>query len=225
MALRNLSRKDEMIEMRKTMTLQEIADKFSVSRERVRQIIGNTGRNDKTDEKILYVRANPQKTNSEIQKDLAKIYGKGLGSKISAAWGGMRHSLGGGWAKPGSEIENLVSKKLTSLGIENKQMPHLHPFDIMLDNGLKVDVKASFIEQKTSKTQRHTMYGFSVQKNKRGDYCDFFICYIAKTGDYFIIPNNEVNTVSRIYIAWPTPERSWSKWASFHNRFDLLKTR
>ena len=40
-----INRRDEMLSMRENnMTLQEIADKFTLSRERVRQIIGNTGR-------------------------------------------------------------------------------------------------------------------------------------------------------------------------------------
>lgn len=39
-----MTRKDEMIEMRnQRISLQEIADKYELSRERVRQIIGNTG--------------------------------------------------------------------------------------------------------------------------------------------------------------------------------------
>jgi predicted DNA-binding protein YlxM (UPF0122 family) len=224
----NVNRKQDMINMRDSaMTLQEIADKYGISRERVRQIIGNTGHDamqERVKQKISTVQSNPQMTNSEIKELLNKKYGAGLGYKLSAAWNGMRHAISGGELKKGTKIEALVSEHLQSIGIGNKLMPHMHSFDMLLDDGKKIDVKACFSSRKTNEKQKCDMYQFGVGKNRRGNYCDFFICYIVPTGDYFIIPNEEVSMVDSVYISWPTPKRSWTKWHSYHNRFDLLKS-
>lgn len=207
-------------------TLQEIGDHYGISRERVRQILGNTGDivvRQRTKEKVEFIQNSTHQTNDQLEKNLFSKFGIKFGGRLYKIRSTTRHAISGGAFGQGTEAEDLVSEKLNSMGIRNEQMPHHHPFDIKLANGKTIDVKAAFRPCVTSKAQTNTMYRFGVGKDRRGDYCDFFICYIKPTEDFFIIPNENVNMVQTLYINWPTPERSWAGWEEYHNRWDLLR--
>lgn len=224
-----MNRKDEMKRLRfeEFKTLQEIADIYNLSRERVRQIVGNTGSfvsDKRSREKTEFVMASKDMTHSQLIQALKNKFGTPKTNAIHLR-GKFRHAVeSNSWAWHGAKHEDLVSKKLNSLGIENKQMPHGHPFDILLANGKKIDVKASTTKRVTSPSQKHTMYSFSVRKNKKRDYCDFFICYIVPEKVFFVIPCEEVSaTAGNLYITYPQPARSWAKWHEYEDRFDLLQ--
>lgn len=224
-----MNRKDEMKRLRfeEFKTLQEIADIYNLSRERVRQIVGNTGSfvsDKKSKEKAEIVMSSKNMTRSKLSQFLKDKFGTPAPRAIQLR-GQFRHAIEpGSWVFHGAKYEDLVSKKLSSLGIENEKMPHGHPFDILLSNGKKIDVKASTTSRVTNPRQKHTMYGFSVRKDDKGNYCDFFICYIVPEKVYFIVPCSEVpKNASTLYIAYPQPARSWAKWHEYEDRFDLLQ--
>lgn len=221
MALHQPDRKQTMKDMRhkQLMSLQEIADQYGISRERVRQIIGNSGKGYKTQRQINIVRGNADKTNSELKA----LLGIGVSGRYARVRAEARHPIEGGQAALGKIGEDVVSQKLHDNGIKHRQMPHHHPFDILLDGGKKVEVKTAFSEFVSNPKQKSTQYRFGVGKNKKGNFCDFFICYIEPTGDFFIIPNKKIGMIDSLYITWPTQARSWAGWEEYHNRWDLLK--
>lgn len=222
--LRN--RKQKMISMRnEKKTLQEIADKFGITRERVRQIIGNTGGEaikKRMDDKLDFVKSNPQKTNSELIEDLRVKFGAGLGKLFFNIRSKTRHAIDGGALQLGVEAEIIVSEKLNSLGIKHQLMPHHHVFDIQLENGKTVDVKSRInqsIAPSAAGRLKTPQWRFVARKEKKGNYTDFFILYIWATKDFFVVPNEDVHN-DQIVFCWP-PKKP-SKWHKYHNRFDLL---
>jgi hypothetical protein len=204
----------------KGMLIQEIADMEGVSRERIRQIIGNTGRDfiGKFVENNVAVSSSMTTRQSE---DLFGGRGKGiLRKKISEIW----HRVHGeSPTARGVIAEEKISKKLAADGIENKLMPYGHPFDILLGNGKRVEVKTAFSVSKTSPAMVSAQYRFHVRKKEKGTHCDFYVLYIEPTNEFFIVPNSEINSVDHIYITSPKPKRSWGKYHQFKDRFDLLK--
>lgn len=229
MAPRDPSRVESIQNMRfvQNRTLKEIGDHYGITRERVRQILGNTGHEAyraRIQEKVSFIENSKDKTTVQLVNALNKKFGKGIAQQtLHSIRAKFRHAIADGLRGKGTEIENLVAKKLTSLGIKNTLMPHNHPFDIQLPNGRRIDVKSTFREARTSPSQRHTMYHFSIGKDTRGNYCDFFICYIEPTNDFFVIPNHKLGMVNSLYISWPTPERNWAGWDEYHNRWELLR--
>lgn len=219
MSRRDASRIQDMIRLREGgKTLEDIGNIYHISRERVRQIIGNTG---------VYFISNIARRihvdSSMTVKDLdGLLYGRGrkiLRDKLKK----IHHAISGGAGKDGQEIEWLVSEKLKSIGLENELMPLRHPFDIQLKNGIRIDVKATWTKSITSPFQKNEMYRFGVKKKRKAGACDFYICYIAPHNVFFVIPEKEVNLSNFLYISYPEPKRSWSKWQDYENRFDLLR--
>jgi hypothetical protein len=176
-------RNKEMKALRdKGKSLQEIANIHGVSKERVRQIIGNTGR----------------------------IY--------------MDKTSGTTWSSLdiGTTAELMVSNKLKKHGIKHTLTPAHTSYDILLENGIKLEVKSAYRNVTPNNSARSHTYKFLVKKNQKGDYCDFFVFYIYKTNSFFVVPNSEIRTISAIYITDPCPKRYKPKWHDFKDRFDLL---
>jgi transcriptional regulator with XRE-family HTH domain len=212
------SRTKEMQHLRyqEKWSLQQIATKFGVSRERVRQLIGNSGKGLVTERQNTIYNKFKHLTN----KALGKLLGVQAGTVMRDYRNGERHEIEGGVLKVGVEAEILVSKKLSSLGIRNTLMPHHHPFDILLGNGTRIDVKSSR-PQNNSKTIS-PLYNFSTKKQIKKDFCDFFILFLFGENQFFIVPFKDAKTLIR--FCYPkTNKGRQSKWNQYHNRFDLLK--
>lgn len=208
----------------KLMTLQEIADFYSLSRERIRQILKS-----KDGREIQHARAersshafqdHPELTNKELSSKMGVTY-----AYISHQRRGMRHAI-----EPGSNIykgtyaEDLVNKKLTEAGIPNKLMPHGYKYDIETDTGIRIDVKAVYTEftAPSIKTRNpHTLWCFNSEKRRRGNYADFFILVVVPLDAVFIIPFSEVK--ERVLLTWPHA-RKVTRYEKYHNAFHLLKT-
>lgn len=203
-------------------TLQAIADKFGISRERVRQKLGNTGQvhHKVTFEKRTEIAKKNQKLSSQ---KLAKLLGIQPGNLSQFRDTSVRHEIEGGWAAIGTEMENYASRVLNHHGIKHQLMGHHHVFDILLDNGLRIDVKSS--DPIKGITKIASTYSFRTSQETRGNYADFFLCITRDTKEIFIIPASETRGNSTpIRFSWPNPRSGIkSKFHQYHNRFDLLK--
>jgi len=89
---------------------------------------------------------------------------------------------------------------------------------MQLINGFRVDVKSSW-EKETNKS-----YRFSICEKQLNE-CDFFACYAAEIGDFYIIPNknkgkNKQKT-KMIYVP-TTRNRNFKKqlFEKYLNNFD-----
>lgn len=121
----------------------------------------------------------------------------------------------------GLENQNIVSKKLSGLGISNKQMPWRHTFDILLSNGIKVDVKSSSPGYYTTNSP---MYTFPTKKGKKGNYCDFLVLVTDDSKEFFVVPIKICKGIIRFCFPITTRRGGFqSRWIQYYNRFDLLQ--
>lgn len=212
-------RKTEMERLRfvENWTIEAIGDKYGVSRERVRQIIGNSGRGYKMRKRIKIALSMKDKTNQVV----ADLLGVSVPS-ISRYRSHQRHAVEKGTElDKGIESEEIVSRKLSELGINNKLMSHHHPFDILLENGKRIDVKSS-TKKISPKSQRgNSFYSFKIEKTRRGEYADFIILYLFDVNKFFVIPFSEAPK-EYIRLQYP-PKYKNNVFASYENRFDLLQ--
>lgn len=222
MSEENKRRRMEMMRLRDEdgKTLQEIADLYTISRERVRQVIGNTGqvaaemRFAKVEEIILG-------TLNKTSKEITMTYGISEGL-ISKHRGNKRHAI-----EPDSSVglgakwEDWVSQRLTDSGIQHEMMPSGHPFDILALGKVRIDVKARNVNLNSSPSQKaRDTYSFTFRKKDYKD-ADFYVLVIYEYEVAFIIPVNE-STASSFRIPWP-PKSMETKYHKFLNRWDLIE--
>jgi hypothetical protein len=223
-----MNRKDSMIEMRfiKKMSLQSIGDYYGISRERVRQIIGNSYieiSNKKRSESEQFIASKFETCEENLiraKRELIKpVYGI-IYAKIAS----IHHPIDGDRtcnAVVGEIAETKAHNKFISLGFESKLMPLRHPFDILV-NEYRVDVKTSLKKFIGSPKYSAKFWHFGIRKDKK-DECDFFCC--MADNKFWIIPSPDLKNVSSIYIPTGDSTRSWSKserWNKYLGAFDLL---
>lgn len=199
------------------LTLAEIGAKFGgLCRERVRQLIGNTGRGFTTRRRKRIWEQNKHKTNSELRQALDLSSDTSLYRYRQ----GERHEIEGGTVKKGYDIENYVSNVLKSIGIENTLMNYRHPFDMLLPDGTRIEIlsTAPFILP----GGRAQCYSFNTHQDKKGRYCDYFICVASDTMEIWVIPAHLTKTNSPIRFCPRSDHWIKSKWLQYQNRFDLL---
>jgi hypothetical protein len=218
-----MDRYSEMLKMRsELLTYQDIGNRFGISRERVRQIIGNTGRNFRLNKTI------------ELSKnfDLTKLNTEEIGNLpgLKKVWENVAKSVHHVNNGQGSKFEELANKLLKDNGIENVMMGFRHPFDILTKNGKRIDVKHTDFDVLSCPSQKYSPAShYSICHLKGGRDCDFFFAMVPDKEELigyavFIIPSNLVpkSEETRIRIPWP-PSNKPSKWHEFHERYDLLR--
>lgn len=157
----------------------------------------------------VFMRSHPELTNDEI----ANILGV-TSNYVSMMRGRMRHAVRGDRQNLGIRGELEVSKKLEQLGIRNKLMSPGHPFDILLENGITIDVKTDLTP---STYNNYTFYSFTTKSTKQKSI-DFLILFIMSLNEFFVIPYDVAPMSIKIY---GTSGRK-SKYDKYRNRFDLL---
>ena len=222
----DVTRKNKMLLLRfeEGQSLQMIANKFKISRQRVQQIIGNTGINNGgfnyhkinllDDQDFLLLTSN--KTNEELSREL------GLGENtISSHRSKIRHAIkkGDTSVSRGFDGEEWASEWLKYKGISNQLMNFKHTFDILAFDKIRIDVKYATIPWGySSRTWRFHVK----QYNKRHD-CDFYLFIIAKTEDVFVIPATKIPEKQKyVVLTCPTSRPTLFKWEYYHNAYDLI---
>jgi len=97
--------------------------------------------------------------------------------------------------KTGNEYELIVKEKLDNFsGFDVKRMSTKHPYDLLINDCLKVDVKVGVA---------HNFYGSRAHTfalNKKYATCDLYICVAlnekSEIENYFIIPSSHVPIVT-----------------------------
>lgn len=213
------TRIEEMIEMRKTKTLREIGEHFSISRERVRQLIGNTGRK-------------PTPSREEIEKQLNTLpenkrreYMIRAGIKMSTLRRlkvQTRFPIIGGTAEKGQIAESMISKKLSDAGINNELMSTHNKYDI-LANGHRIDVKSCYAPLASPSlyiADGSQNWRFSIGKKKRGKYADFFILLIVPLMQTYVVPFDEVPDE---FVVIVSPSKRITKYSKYLENLELLR--
>lgn len=215
---------EEIAEMRRLrfqeeLTTTEIGLRQNppISRERVRQLIGNTGRGFVTRRKKKLWRLNKGKTNAEIRE----LLDLGNNSSLAIYREGERHEVEGGNAKIGYDHQVYVSNVLKAKGIENELGKSRGQCSIILKNLKRVQVLSA--RPLKYPGVYSPMYSFNTRQDKRGRYCDFFICVCSDTLNIFVIPARLTRVNSPIRFCYPNEHWRKSKWMQYYGRYDLLE--
>lgn len=207
--------------------LKDIASLFGISRERVRQLIGNTGRELRKEwtKKVIESGKYSHVYEGSID-DLRDLHG--AISTWKKDWGNHRHvATEGSPLYVGQQFEERASEILTQHGIKNTLMPVKHPFDILTESGIRIDVKVTRSDASKYpsqvKVKNHT---YQVPELKSGKDCDLFFIFVPDEDDftYFVIPSWEMHKYprgSRMRIVWPKAKKT-TKWHKYHKRLDLI---
>jgi len=208
-------------------TADKIAIYYGISRERVFQIVGR-GKIDGIN-RVNPIAARIIQDNKIIQDKLKKIKHLTTGEALKVLgikgkqlnWNGERHATNHINMKRGMKIEEDVSKLLDSLGIKH-ELTNSRPFDIILDSGATVEIKARFKTHKNKYSEN--LWFFNIQRNTcaKNKMPDYFILVIVRENKniYFIIPREDVG-VKNICFCYPPNTRA-KKWVQYQDRFDLL---
>lgn len=230
MSVEEFERNQEMWKLRHIdgWTLQAIAIKHGgISRERVRQIIGNTGkefRKEWTEEGLRSGRLKHPTHWAELE------YVSGVRKVYQVEWGKYRHMAISGFPKLGQKFEQMAHEILCEFGIQNELMVNRCPFDIKLSDGIRIDVKVSNVDVSKIKSQKSVYPTWQIPELKSGRDCDYFFIFVPDHTEiydytYFIIPAFEANNLSKgskIRIPWPKMGNKSSKWQKYHKRIDLI---
>lgn len=210
-------------------SLHEIAKKYHISKNKIIQLIGKTPhiQHQRTARINKYIQEAIDKTNQELADEL------GLSTTyISQQRNEKRHAINGGSAEVGAFWEDWFGNILVSQGFKVEMMPYRHPFDILVNDVVRIDTKSAITEFNPPSFHRKCVnksWGCSWRFKIHGFYednCDIYACIIAQTKDIFIIPKfaliEKQFKSKQIILQWPY--RNYSKYARFHNNFDLIRT-
>ncbi len=161
-----------------------------------------------------------------LTQELVSRYGREA-KTISAYRGDHHHSISPNspHAHTGNIWETWAQEVLQEAGFVAELMPLHHPFDILVNGKIRVDVKVATKPKSSPSTRINNLYGFHVKGEKKRKDTDFYFCIISPTEDYFIIPSSAISIQqTQVCLTWP-PKRHHiaSCWHSYHKRLDLLR--
>lgn len=112
--------------------------------------------------------------------------------------------------------ENEVLERLISLGFEVRQMPTVFPYDILVNDCIKIDVKASRLYRGTA----GNFYSFNLEKPF--STCDIYVlCSLDDDGlanGIYVVPSKFVATNTQVSIG-----EKVSKYSRFKGRWDYVE--
>ena len=224
-------RKSHMIYLRQNelWTLQEIANLYRISRERVRQIVGNTGvrpYNPKKAAQDQIIRASSDKTNSQLERELGVNK-----SQIYKARSGMRHKIEDTLESTHSGFmgEEKFKRDAEARGYSVELMSFRHQFDAMVNGSVNCDVKIATVplETPTHKKQQmiNPIWNFSIGKKKKWKEVDVFPCLIFPLNLWFIVPAEHIRAGGireNIRFVYPHSGRGPTSFQKYENRWDII---
>jgi len=220
--VRDTTRNKEIKKLRleEGWTLQRIGDKYNITRERVRQIVGNTGyiSTPRTEERNNFIKSQTEKTNNELSEELGISY-----QYISQIRGNTRHAIekGNKSLTTGVEWEEWAHEYLLKNKIENELQPIRSPYDIIALGNVFIDVKVATKPCETGKGLISPQYHFhpNINHNK----ADIYMLIIAPLEDVFIIPAKLIENMDSVYFCWPTTRPEIGKLQKYYNRLDIIR--
>lgn len=214
-----LDHKEEMLELRHEYlwTLEEIGNEFGVTRERVRQIIGNTGEGFKSRRIKEEINRYPNKSNKEIA-DLLGIAGSTVSryrETRSPIRGNSNRARGWKWRL-------WAERKLSKLGFDAELVPRGQGYDILVNGSIRVTVRFCGSQwDPPSHFGTNPYWTFRNIDAKRAT-TDFFML-VTKNEDVFIVAKNSIpRNQEEIIFAYPTDRPEIGKYQQYHERYDLL---
>ena len=218
MSKRFVDRNKEMHRLRfeELLTLSQIGEKFGVTRERVRQIIGDTGKDFIARRRKRQILHQPGKTNRELAEELGLCH-----HTISNYRAKKHYKKEGNW-RLSYIYTNHVSEKLSRLDIPHQLVSGKLGYNILIYPNIKIKIKATERRWK-SPSLKFTSPTYKFRRGANDD-CDFYIFILTKTEDHFIVPTNKIIAKGTIAFCWPRNNNvgRGSPYRKYHERWDLL---
>lgn len=219
----DISKRDEemkRLRLEEGMRLQDIADIYDLTRERVRQIVGNTG--------FLYHKKIREKIANEDRNltncDLSRKYDRSRIS-VSRNRSGMYARCGDSYTSSAMRMKLALMEWIKEQGhvvsdIDNGRQDAFYVDDIKVG----VRVGACTIPPSLEDKLVNVRYSFCVEMyDDSKTQVDFFVCLCRDTGDAFIIPRTAIpRRKMRIQFVWPTARPEIGKYQKYHERWDLI---
>ena len=114
----------------------------------------------------------------------------------------------------GKDYEIIAKEHIINLGYEVESMTQNHPYDLIVDKSLKIDVKVSNLY----KGKAGSFYSFNLEK--RYGTCDLYILYLiggTQNGNIIVIPSSKVMGQTQISVG----EKN-SKYYRYFDRWDFV---
>ena len=117
--------------------------------------------------------------------------------------------------KCGYEVENMIAKMIESMGHECTLTSNRHPYDILVDKCVKVDVKAA----RKTKAREYDVFSFRIAKMQQT--CDVYIAVClgdqSSIEKIYVIPAHIMTGKKQLCVGV-----QHSKYDSYIDRWDLL---
>lgn len=176
---------------------------------------------DKIKSELLYMIEKSGLKRMPTSKEVSSFYGNyKLSNAISKRkmWVSLAKELGleikDSETAFGKSYEAIAMEQLICKGFEVDKMPQNFPYDLLINNSVKIDVKVSKLYKGTS----GNFYSFNLEKPFTT--CDIYILYLENTNmikDILIIPSKFVARNTQISIG----ENS-SKYYRFSQKWDYI---
>lgn len=214
----NDPRYDRMLELRlvEGLSLKLIARKFGLTRERVRQIIGNTGHVASDFRKEAINNYPPTVTNQQVAKEL----GLSVSTIISYRAPNSFYLFDSGNREGHTKSILYVGKKLVAAGHKVEYLPSSTTNDLLVNGRYRVCVRHTNVEKDApSMRNQSPVWQFSFVGTDEAH----FVCCVIKYNEIFVIPRTTFpRGRESVAFAYPTLRPSMSKVVPYLNKFELL---
>lgn len=116
----------------------------------------------------------------------------------------------------GKNNEALLAKELSNMGFKIERMPQNFPYDLLIDNAVKIDVKASHVYH----GKKGAFYSFHIEKPH--PTCDIYVLRLLDDDDNIvqslIVPSKEAANNKHISVGAIS-----SKYDRYAGRWDIIK--
>lgn len=219
LSLEFLERNREMYRLRfdEFLPFREIGERFGITRERARQIVGDGGKDIVRKRRESQILPNHDKTNMELSEELG-LSVTTISKYRSGTHFKKEYNLGLAY-----EWGNKISDKLFILGIAHKLVSGKCGYNILIFPDIRVRIKVATKQWKSPSLKFVSpIYKFRRYLHEK---CDFYIFVIAETNDYFIVPTSKILAKETVAFCWPCNNHvgRGSSYRKYHNRWDLLQ--
>ena len=113
--------------------------------------------------------------------------------------------------KLGIKYERIVADRLRRGGHVVEETSVKHPYDLLVDGCVKVDVKVA----NASKVRNYDAHSYRIHKPQQT--CDFYICCENDSSNMYVIPANMCRGQKQIVMG-----KDSRKYSSYKNAFNLI---
>ena len=201
------------------VTLQQLADRYSITKQRIHQIVARTpGTNmfERWARKKLLVQG-LSVTEAMTVTGYSERYCRFLGA------GAARPRVKTGPPATGQMYEEWVAEELVRRGYKTELMAFHSPFDILVNGKTRIDVKGRQYADLSSSGIRN-QWVFNLGARKYDDRCDFLVCVMGSHLGVLIIPSLLANNLGSVSFRHPKHKdgQRQNKWMPYLDAWQII---